>query len=74
MSGLVYQWQALYQAAAFETDDWKLHSKIQAAEAAIQKRLQSNELDHEEVNALTGAKDALRVLRDERLSDGNGGG
>ena len=62
------QWKSLYQAAALETDNTKLHERINTAEAAIQRRFQSNEPDDQEVEALEHAMNGLRILRRERLS------
>lgn len=64
------QWQSLYQAAFFETDDSQLHQRINAAEAAIQKRFQSDELEDVEADALTHAMNMLEILRKERLGSG----
>ena len=74
MRAPAYQWEILYETAILETDDLKLHAKISAAEAAIHKRLKSNEPDEIEAGALTHAMSSLRILRKERLPGGNGGG
>jgi hypothetical protein len=42
-------WKQLYEAAVLETDNAKLSAKINAAEAAIQKRYESQELDRAEI-------------------------
>ena len=68
MGTIAYQWQSLYRAAILETDDAMLHARIYAAEAAIQKRFQSNEPDATEAQALTDAMHSLGALRKERIS------
>ena len=63
-----YPWQSVYHTAILETDDSQLYVKINAAEAAIQKRFQSNEPDDDEAVALGDAMHSLIVLCKERLS------
>jgi hypothetical protein len=58
----------VYHTAILETDDSQLYVKINAAEAAIQKRFQSNEPDDDEAVALGDAMHSLSVLCKERLS------
>ena len=62
-----YVWQGSYQAAILETDDNKLPNSLQAAKAAIDKRIHELQTDHggtpEEWQAITDALGGLNVLR-----------
>ena len=62
------EWQPQYEAAVLEADGANLPQRIQAAEAAILRRLQavSNFPDHIcEKEAIDNALGVLRVLRRE---------
>jgi hypothetical protein len=65
-----YVWRELYKAAIVETDDKNLPTCIQAAKAAIARRLQDIHSGdggphHEELQAIADALNGLRVLRTE---------
>jgi IS5 family transposase len=64
-----YNWKESYRAAIVETDDKKLRERIQAAQAAIDTRLQDLQMDHggtpEERLAIADALDGLNILRRE---------
>jgi hypothetical protein len=65
-----YEWQRSYEAAILETDHARLPKLIQAAQAAIDARLEELRTDHEglaeERLALEDALAGLSVLRRER--------
>jgi hypothetical protein len=60
-------WERLYSAAILETDRSKLKSRIDAAQAAIDRRLQEMNADHggspTERLEIESARDGLDVLR-----------
>jgi hypothetical protein len=59
-------WQGLYHAAVFETDRRKLLKRVQAAESAVLKRLETlpDVSEHlEERRAIFDAMGTLRFLR-----------
>jgi hypothetical protein len=62
-------WQERYKAAVLETDEKKLHKRIQAAKAAIDARLHELRSDHgetpDERQAINDALAGLNVLRRE---------
>lgn len=70
-----FAWQALYQAALFETDQSKIPARIAQAEQAIFSRIRElfvTNGDHiEEDQILDDALYALRALRNCTLSDAN---
>lgn len=69
------EWQAAYLAALMEVNDASLAVRIENAEEAISRRLQSDsKLDLEESQALFDAIHGLHVLRTERLRDGSKNG
>jgi hypothetical protein len=60
------QWQGLYHAAVFETDRRKLLKRVQAAETAVLKRLETlpNLSEHlDERRAIFDAMGTLKFLR-----------
>ena len=62
-------WQDLYKAAMLEVDQSKLRERIEAANAAIQRRIEDLKLagNHDETSAerhsIAEALDSLRMLR-----------
>lgn len=64
-------WRALYNAAILETDDSKLLARVEVAELAMTRCLESlNEKPRDrEAESLKKALVALKVLRTERLSE-----
>jgi hypothetical protein len=62
-----YVWTGLYEAALFEIDDKKSPSCLEAAKAAIDRRLTEVQVEHdsspEELRAITNALRVLQVLR-----------
>jgi hypothetical protein len=68
---LLYPWQHDYQAALLELDPEKLPQRVEAAETAIFKRLQtiSQASDSKtERQAIEDALASLRVLKQEKLA------
>jgi hypothetical protein len=65
----VYGWQRFYEAAILETNRSRLPALIQAAQAAIDARLQQLQSDHngtaDERLAISDALSGLSVLRKE---------
>ena len=62
------EWRSAYLAAVLEVDDASLAARIENAEAAISRRLQSDgNLDLDECQRLFDAIRGLHVLRSERL-------
>ncbi len=65
-------WHDIYKAALLETDWSRMVERIQAAEAAIQKRKHDFDLNHggtpEENQAIADALHSLNVLRTEVAS------
>jgi hypothetical protein len=62
------EWQADYQAALVELDPEKLPKRVEAAETAIFKRLQTlsgNQDSHAERQAIEDALASLRLLKRE---------
>jgi hypothetical protein len=64
-----YVWAELYETAILETDDERLPSCLEAAKAAINRRLQEIQADRnsppEELHAIADALNGLKVLRTE---------
>src|ERR1700737_326386 len=64
-----YVWKELYKAAVLETDDEKLHKRIQEAMNAINARTHKLQSDHggasDERQAISDALAGLNVLRAE---------
>jgi hypothetical protein len=69
-----YVWEKSYKTAILETDDTKLPNCLQAAKAAIDKRLQEIQMNEggtlqggtpEELQAINDALAELNVLRGE---------
>jgi len=64
-----YEWQRHYEAAILETDRTRLPQLINAAQAAIDARIEDIRLNHsgtaDEEQALANALDGLRVLQKE---------
>ena len=64
-----FSWHEFYKAAVFETDWTKMVERIQAAEAALQKRKKEFDPNHggtpKENQAIQDALDALNILRKE---------
>ena len=65
-----YVWEELYETAILETDDERLPSCLEAAKAAINRRLQEIQADRnspqpEELHAIADALNGLKVLRTE---------
>jgi hypothetical protein len=62
-----YVWTGLYETALFEIDDKKLPSCLEAAKAAIDRRLTEIQVVHdsspEELRAITNALRVLQILR-----------
>ena len=63
-----YVWRGVYEAAIVETDDKKLPSCIEAATAAIHRRLQEIQADRtsdpsEELRAIVDGLNSLEILR-----------
>ena len=62
-----YDWEPLYTAAILEPDHLKLKSRIDAAQAAIDRRLREMDSDHggspAERYAIQTAQAGLNVLR-----------
>jgi hypothetical protein len=66
------EWQAAYEAAVFEIDDSELIQKVNDAEAAIFRRLQTldrNPANREESRALENAINGLQGLRRRPISN-----
>jgi hypothetical protein len=66
-----YPWQHDYQAALLELDSEKLPQRVEAAETAIFKRLQSISQSSDskaERQAIEDALASLRVLKQEKLA------
>lgn len=65
-----YSWQKSYEEAVLETDDTRLHAKLEAAQAAIDARLLELSTDGagagQERIALIDALKGLGMLRKER--------
>jgi hypothetical protein len=65
----VYGWQRFYEAAILETNRSRLPALIQAAQAAIDARLEQLQSDHngsaDEKLAISDALSGLSVLRKE---------
>ena len=67
----MYGWEETYKNAMLETDRSKLWERIEAAQTAIDRRLQEINVGHdsrEERRAIRDALVGLRVLRREVLS------
>ena len=64
-----YEWQRLYEAAILETDASLLAERIQAAQKAINARIEELQSDHggssHEQLALADAMTGLNILRRE---------
>jgi hypothetical protein len=68
---LYLEWQAYYQAALFEFDPERLPQRVEAAETAIFKRLQTISQGSDckaERQAIEDALASLRVLKKEKLA------
>jgi hypothetical protein len=68
---MVYPWQHDYQAALLELDPEKLPQRVEAAETAIFKRLQTISQGSDtraERQAIEDALASLRVLKQEKLA------
>ncbi len=60
-------WWKLYREAVSETDDHKLHERIQAAQKAIAARSSPNtRVPTEERLALQESRETLQILKQER--------
>jgi hypothetical protein len=60
-------WWKLYRAAVLETDDGKLHERVQAAQEAIATRSSpETRVPTEERLALQESRAALQILKQER--------
>lgn len=71
----MYPWQAVYDAAVLETNAFLMSSRIEAADRAIEERLEElrrgvSEMP-KETDAIESAIGGLVMLRKERLN-GNG--
>jgi hypothetical protein len=63
-----FAWQPAYLAAVYETDDAMMMSRIFEARAAIEQRLLVPiEQDSTEYRELTAARNALELLKSERV-------
>jgi hypothetical protein len=64
-----YEWEIAYHEALLETDWTKIEARIQAAEAAMKKKLHEFSLNHggtpHENHAIEDAMNALNVLKRE---------
>jgi hypothetical protein len=68
---ILYPWQHDYQAALLELDPEKLAQRVEAAETAIFKRLQTISQgpdSNAERQAIEDAVASLRVLKQEKLA------
>jgi hypothetical protein len=69
MKNNYYVWEELYETAILETDDERLPSCLEAAKAAINRRLQETQADRnsppEELHAIADALNGLKALRTE---------
>jgi hypothetical protein len=66
----MYGWAEIYQRAMLETDRSKLPGRIEAAQAAINRRIQEINAGHDSVDERRAIQDALaglNVLRRELL-------
>jgi hypothetical protein len=64
----MYGWVEIYQRAMLETDRSKLAERIEAAQTAIDRRLQEINAGHDSTDERRAIRDALaglRVLRGE---------
>ncbi len=60
-------WWKLYRAAVLETDDGKLHERVQAAQEAIATRSSAeSRVPTEERLALQESRSELQILKQER--------
>jgi hypothetical protein len=67
----MYGWAEMYQRAMLETDRSKLPGRIEAAQTAINRRIQEINAGHDSVDERRAIRDALaslNVLRREVLS------
>ena len=60
------EWWAIYSAAVFETNPAEVGKRVTAARSAIEKRLLSGQISHQENAAIHDAKRALETLAAER--------
>ena len=68
MTGL-YPWEDVYHAAILETERLRLPDRINAAQAAINSRIEQLQQDHqgtpEERDAIASALAGIRILKNE---------
>jgi hypothetical protein len=67
----MYGWAEMYQRAMLETDRSKLPGRIEAAQTAMNRRIQENNAGHDSADERRAIRDALAgldVLRREVLS------
>jgi hypothetical protein len=59
----MYGWEESYQSAMLETDRSKLQDRIDAAQTAIDRRLQQINGGHDSVEERRAIRDALAALK-----------
>jgi hypothetical protein len=63
------EWWVLFSAAVLETNPVEVEKRVTAARNAIEKRLLTGQISHQENPAIHDARRALETLQTERLPE-----